>query len=40
MAATKKRVTDWQGRGRPTKAQAAFVKAVRAMPVKKGAKPK
>jgi hypothetical protein len=31
----KKLPTDWQGRGRPNKAQKEFIKQVRAMPMKK-----
>jgi hypothetical protein len=35
MAKGKKRATDWQGKKAPTKAQTAFIKAVRAMPIKR-----
>ena len=35
MAKEKKRATDWQGKKAPTKAQTAFIKAVRAMPIKR-----
>jgi hypothetical protein len=35
MAKAKKLPTDWQGKKPPNKAQVAFVKAVRAMPVKR-----
>jgi len=31
----KKQATEWQGKGKPSKAQKAFIVAVRAMPPKK-----